>query len=103
MTSQPPMERPSMTRSIPRTLVLLTAIPLALSAQTKRVLTNADYDRAVRMLGQNVNTLVVGGTVQNPTWLPDGRFWYRNGADTQAVVIDPSKKTRELMATPPAG
>ena len=45
------------------------------SAQNRRVLTAADYDRAVRMLAQNLNGLVVGGTVQ-PNWLPDGRFWY---------------------------
>jgi hypothetical protein len=38
-------------------------------------------------------------------WLPDGRFWYtRTGATgaTENVVIDPVKKTREVVATPPA-
>src|ERR1051326_5228625 len=85
-----------------RSLALLLIIPAALLGQQRRTLTTADYDRAVRMLGPTVNPLVIGGTVQ-PTWLPDGRFWYRNATDSQAVVIDPSKKTRELMATPPAG
>src|ERR1043165_4091577 len=88
-------------RTTLRSLGLLAALPVALTAQ-RRVLTTADYDRAARMLGPSVNPLVIGGTVQ-PTWLPDGRFWYRNATDSQAVVIDPSKKTRELMATPPAG
>src|SRR5690349_20781143 len=88
-------------RTTLRSLCLLAALPFALTAQ-RRVLTTADYDRAVRMLAPTVNPLVIGGNVQ-ATWLPDGRFWYRNGADSQAVVIDPAKKTRELMATPPAG
>ena len=55
----------------------------------------AEYDRAVKMLGQNVNPLVIGGTVQ-ATWLPDGRFWYRGttAAGTTVYLVDGAKKTR---------
>jgi dipeptidyl aminopeptidase/acylaminoacyl peptidase len=71
--------------------------------QSQRVVTSADYDRAVRMLAANVNGLVVGGTV-TPTWLPDGRFWYvrTTATGTENVVVDPVKRSREVVATPPA-
>ena len=73
-------------------------------AQQKRVVTTADYDRAVKMLAPSLNGLVVGDIV-TPTWLPDGRFWYVRTTLTgsENVVIDPVKKTRETVATPPAG
>ena len=73
-------------------------------AQQKRVVTAADYDRAVKMLAPSLNGLVVGDTV-TPTWLPDGRFWYVRTTLTgsENVVIDPVKKTRETVATPPQG
>ena len=93
-----------MTRSIARVLALaLIATPVAF-AQTSRALTAADYDCAVKMLAPALNGLVVGGTA-NATWLPDGRFWYVRTTltGTENVVIDPVKKTREVVATPPAG
>jgi dipeptidyl aminopeptidase/acylaminoacyl peptidase len=84
--------------------VLIAASASVSSAQSRRVLTTADYDRATKMLAPSLNGLVVGGSAQ-VTWLPDGRFWYRSATmtDTQNIVIDPVKKTREVMATPPAG
>ena len=93
-----------MTRSIARVLALILIATCIAVAQNKRVLTNADYDRATKMLAPNLNGLVVGGTV-DPTWLPDGRFWYVRTtlAGTENVVIDPARKTREVVATPPAG
>jgi len=93
-----------MTRST--TVVLgMALIGLSLAApQNTRVVTTADYDRAVKMLAPGLNGLVMNDSV-NVTWLPDGRFWYvrttSNG--TENVVIDPVKKTRETVATPPAG
>src|SRR6185369_2879048 len=68
------------------------------------VLTTADYDRATKMLAPALNGLVVGGTA-DATWLPDGRFWYVRTtlSGTENVVIDPARKTREVVATPPAG
>jgi dipeptidyl-peptidase-4 len=95
-----------------RSLARVFALPLVLGAlgtavvvaQTRRVLTTADYDRAVRMLAPGLNGLVLGGTA-TATWLPDGRFWYVRTTATgpENVVIDPVKKTREVVATPPAG
>jgi len=91
-----------MTRSIVRVLALVLIGTSVLVAQNKRVLTTADYDRAAKMLG--LAGLVVGGTA-DATWLPDGRFWYVRTTltGTENVVIDPVKKTREVVATPPPG
>ena len=73
-------------------------------AQNRRVVTAADYDRAVKMLAPSLNGLVVGDTV-NATWLPDGRFWYVRTTLTgsENVVVDPVNKTREVVQTPPEG
>jgi hypothetical protein len=73
-------------------------------AQNRRVLTAVDYDRAVKMLAPALNGLVVGGTA-DANWLPDGRFWYVRTTltGTENVVIDPVKKTREVVAAPPSG
>ena len=87
-----------------RTLALLLFATSAAAAQSpKRVLTTADYDRASKMLAPALNGLVIGGNAQ-VTWLPDGRFWYRRATatDTQFIVVDPAKKTRDVMASPPA-
>src|SRR5450759_4379737 len=77
----------------PRNLIFALSLPLALPAQS-RTLTNADYDRAVKMLGQNVNMLVVGSTVA-PIWTPDGKFWYRSAraAGVTFLLVDGAKKT----------
>src|SRR5436190_16927352 len=93
-----------MSRSIARVLALLLVSTTVVLAQNRRVLTAADYDRAVKMLAPALNGLVVGGDV-NPQWLPDGRFWYVRTtlSGTENVVIDPVKKTREVVATPPEG
>ena len=91
-----------MVRPISRVLILAILATTVAFAQTRRVVTTADYDRAVRMLAPALNGLVVGGTVE-PNWMPDGRFWYVRTTltGTENVVIDPVKKTREVVATPP--
>jgi dipeptidyl-peptidase-4 len=93
-----------MARSVARIFILVLVFTSAAVAQSGRSLTTADYDRAVRMLAPSLNGLVVGGTA-NVTWLPDGRFSYSRttGAGTENVVVDPAKRTREVVATPPAG
>jgi hypothetical protein len=80
-----------------------TSAPAAQSV-SKRALTTADYDRAVKMLAPSLNGLVVGGDVA-PNWLPDGKFWYTRptATGTENVVVDPIAKTRTVVATPPAG
>ena len=91
-----------------RSTVVVAALVLAGTsagiAQQKRVVTTADYDRAVKMLAPSLTGLVVGDTV-DATWLPDGRFWYvrTTATGSENVVIDPIEKSRETVATPPAG
>lgn len=78
-------------RTIPFVLLLLAA-PLA--AQQAPRITAADYARAERFLGANTFPLVDGLGVR-PTWLADGRFWYRNGSEF--VVVDPARRTRQRL------
>jgi dipeptidyl aminopeptidase/acylaminoacyl peptidase len=77
-----------------RLLPLVIAAPLA--AQQPRRLTADDYARAERFLGANATPLVTGIGV-NPTWLPDGRLWYRTTVPNGSAffVVDPAKRTRE--------
>ena len=93
-----------MNRSIVAVLGLVALATGMVAAQNRRVLPPADYDRAVKMLAPSLTGLVVGDTA-NATWLPDGRFWYvrttLNGNEN--VVIDPVKKTRDVVQTPPEG
>jgi dipeptidyl-peptidase-4 len=83
--------------------IALIGLSLAVP-QSTRVLTTGDYDRAVRMLAPGLNGLVMNDNV-SVTWLPDGRFWYARATATgpENVVIDPVKKTREVVQTPPEG
>ena len=78
-----------------RSVVIAMALPVAaLTAQgTRRQFTPADYDRATKMLGQNLNGLVVGGQV-NPTFLADGKFWYRavRAEGSSFLLVDGAKK-----------
>lgn len=93
-----------MARSFARLLVFILIGTSVALAQSPRALTAADYDRATRMLAPNLAGLVVGGTA-DATWLPDGRFWYRRTTltGTENVVVDPVRRTREVVATPPTG
>src|SRR5688500_16630968 len=74
------------------TLVLIAA-PLA--AQSPRQLTAEDYARAERFLGATTAPLVTGSGVR-PTWLPDGRLWYRTSvpAGSAFFMVDPARRTR---------
>src|ERR1041385_828423 len=75
--------------------VLVGALVGTAAAQPGRQFSAADYDRAVRMLGPSLNSLVIGGNV-NVNWLSDDRFWYRNqtAAGYEFVLVDPAKRTR---------
>lgn len=72
------------------------------AVNAQRILTTADYDRAVKMLAQNTNPLVSGGTV-NATWMPDGRFYYRNttAGGSEWLLVDPAKKTSVALFRAP--
>ena len=93
-----------MTRSIVRFVVFALIATSVGFAQGRRAVTANDYDRAVKMLAPALNGLAVGGTAE-ATWLPDGRFWYVRTTltGTENVVVDPVRKTREVVATPPPG
>jgi dipeptidyl-peptidase-4 len=60
-----------------------------------RQLTTEDYARAEKFMSYNVNSLVYHG-VSRPTWMADGRFWYRdNGPDGLTfIVVDPAKGSK---------
>ena len=64
-------------------------------AQQPRALTAADYSRAEHALAPYASPLVFGGSVR-PTWLPDGRFWYRTttASGSQFMLVDPVRGTR---------
>ncbi|CAN5230132.1 S9 family peptidase [soil metagenome] len=66
------------------------------SNESPRVLTAADYARAEKMLSFNTNQLVDRAGVR-PTFLPDGRFYYRILTPTgnEFVLIDPTSGTRK--------
>ena len=52
-----------MTRSIVRLVTLALITTTVAFAQTRRVLTTADYDRAVKMLAPALNGLVINDSV----------------------------------------
>jgi dipeptidyl-peptidase-4 len=91
------------TRRAHFSLALLgTLVAAAPAIHAQRVYTSADYDRAAKMLSFNVNPLVVGGSV-TATWLPDGRFYYRNTtlSGSEWLLVNPAKKTSTpLFKTP---
>lgn len=79
--------------------VTLFVLPASLRGQTAAPkpyqFTIEDYARAERMLAPTIFPLV-SGTANPPTWLPDGRFWYRGTTKDGATfyLVDPVKKTR---------
>src|SRR5260370_1336488 len=60
-----------------------------------RQFTTEDYAKAEKFMSYNVKPLVYHG-VARPTWMEDGRFWYRgSGPDGVAfIVVDPAKGTK---------
>jgi dipeptidyl aminopeptidase/acylaminoacyl peptidase len=85
---------------MPRTpLLLLLTAPLALAAQqapAPRQLTDADYARAERFLAASVAPRVAG-IAGRPTFLDDGRFWYRVstvGGGGMFYLVDPARRRR---------
>ncbi len=82
------------------TLILPTFLYALVSAQAVREVTTEAYARAEKMLNYNTAPLVDRSGVQ-PTFLPDGRFWYRvltpNGREF--VLINPADGSRRVAAT----
>ncbi len=77
-------------------LLLRPSPSAAQQAYAPQALGAADYARAERFLGSAVSSLVFGTGVR-PTWMDDGRFWYRNTipAGSEFVLVDPSRGRRE--------
>ena len=76
-------------------IFLLCLFTLSAFAQDPRVYTDKDYAQAEKFMPYNVNGLVLHA-VEDPTWLPDGRVWYRDhGArGTSFILVDPAKRTK---------
>jgi dipeptidyl aminopeptidase/acylaminoacyl peptidase len=74
--------------------LLVATTPLD-AQQAPRALTADDYARAEKFLAATTTPLVSGANVR-PTWLSDGRFWYRNtiAEGNEFVLADPVKRTR---------
>src|SRR5919201_790421 len=72
-------------------LIVTTAVVAAQRPEPARALTAADYARAERFMNYNTTPLVLHSGVR-PTWLPDGRFWYRTTTEngTAFFVVDPA-------------
>ena len=72
----------------------LTALASVAAAQPQpRVFTSDDYARAEKFMPYSTAPLVYHAGVR-PTWLADGRFWYRTTTPegTEFVLVDPARK-----------
>ena len=76
-------------------LLVLIAFAAPLAAQQPRQLTADDYARAERYLGATAAPLVTGVSVR-PTWLDNGRFWYRTTLPSGSAffLVDPARRNR---------
>ena len=76
-----------------RTLAAALALTLPVAAQQPQ-LTPADYAHAESFMPYMVNPLV-DHTFAPPTFLPDGRFWYRDttaATGTTFQLVDPGAR-----------
>src|SRR5688500_17835488 len=78
--------------------LLVLSSSSSLAAQEPRRISADDYARAERFLAANTTPLV-SGTGVTPTWLEDGRFWYRTGVPGGSAffVVDPVRRTRQEL------
>ena len=85
------------TNSILCTAFIFLFAASAIFAQTPHVFTAADYARAEKMLSYNTAPLVDRNGVR-PTFLPDGRFWYRvlTSTGSEYVMINPTDGSRTV-------
>ena len=63
------------------------------------MLTQNHTNAVPEFLGQTTAPLVTGTGVQ-PTWLDDGRLWYRTTTATGAgfYIVDPTRRTRAPLS-----
>jgi dipeptidyl-peptidase-4 len=84
-------------RSILYTAFIFVLTTSSVFAQTPPAITAADYARAEKMLSYNTAPLVDRNGVR-PTFLPDGRFWYRvlTSTGSEYVLINPTDGSRTV-------
>ncbi len=87
------------TKLIFNTAFLIIAFTTGVFAQPSKVFTAEDYARAEKMLGFNTSQFVDRGSIR-PTFLPDGRFWYRMLTPTgiEYVLVNPANGSRAAAA-----
>ena len=81
-------------------ITISVAIAVPIGGQ-ERAITADDYARAEKFLSVHTAPLVLRSGVR-PTWLEDGRFWYRVTTEkgSEAFVVDPVKGTKENCDLP---
>lgn len=81
-------------------LVLFILLAFSLSALAQTALTPEDYARAESKLAYKVSPLIDRAGVR-PTWMADGRFWYRvlTPTGSEYVLIDPKDGSRKVGAS----
>jgi len=86
--------------------VAVTVATAVSSAQqqtdARRAFTAADYARAERFMNYRTTPLVLHAGAK-PTWLPDGRFWYRVTTEkgVEVLLVDPLTGVRTPCDLPP--
>jgi len=91
-----------MPRHLPALIVAIGfAAALPMGAQ-QRAVTADDYGRAEKFLSAHTTPLVLRSGVR-PTWLGDGRFWYRVTTEkgSEAFLVDPARGTKVDCDLPP--
>lgn len=73
---------------------------LTLTVKAQEKITSEDYEHAVKFLGFNTAPLIDRASV-DPTWLEDGRFWYRvsTAEGTEYVLVNPKSGKRKTAKT----
>jgi dipeptidyl-peptidase-4 len=82
-------------------LVVLASAGLAGQRATARVVTSAEYAQAEKFMAYNTTPLVLHAGVR-PTWLPDGKFWYRTTTEkgSEAFLVDPGTGAKSACDLP---
>lgn len=82
-----------------RLLLSVFAALISFSAAiAQTALTAADYERATKMLGFNTTQYIDRGGVR-PTFLEDGRFWYRalTPTGTEFILVNPADGSKKVF------
>jgi dipeptidyl-peptidase-4 len=84
-------------------VTVATAVTFAQQqTDARRAFTAADYARAERFMNYRTTPLVLHAGAK-PTWLPDGRFWYRVTTEkgVEVLLVDPRSGVRTPCDLPP--